>query len=376
MLRLIAFFVLSAAFAVPAFAQSGQLIGSVARVKGQETTVVHGFGIVTGLKGTGDKASDFKEVGRSLGQMLALSGHPNITEKELGTSKSVALVYVTATIPGQGARDGELLDCTVSAVGSSQSLKDGFLSLTDLIGPVPQHVDQTQVFAKAWGQLTIEKPETPTVAKITNGARMTAEFRNPYVKDGCITLVLPEKHATWFMAEAIADAINSNLADQGAGAGTAEGSGETIALALDQQNIIVKVPQYYLSNPVEFVAAVNRVPLYGVDKVPMVTINERAGVIVIDQNVEIAPVTVSHKNVTIQAGGLTPAAPQPGQAEPPPPQRFVNLDVEGRMNDVDNVKLSALRDCLNAMKVPTQDVVAIIQSIDAQGALNGKIIYK
>ena len=57
-----------------------QLIGTVARVKGQEPTVIHGYGIVTGLKGTGDKPSEFKETARVLRRTMQLMGHPDVSE--------------------------------------------------------------------------------------------------------------------------------------------------------------------------------------------------------------------------------------------------------------------------------------------------------
>ena len=107
----ISFFIFHFSFFI-SHAMGQQLIGTVARVKGQEPTVIHGFGLVTGLKGTGDKPSEFKETGRVLMRTLQLSGHPNVTEKEMGTSKNVALVKVIATIPPQGARSGETLDIT------------------------------------------------------------------------------------------------------------------------------------------------------------------------------------------------------------------------------------------------------------------------
>lgn len=373
-LRLLLSFILLLNCFTVSTVNAAQRIGSVARIKGQEPTIIQGFGLVTGLKGTGDKA-EFKETFRSFGRMLTLTGHPNVTEKELGASKNIAFVYVTATIPAQGAREGSSIECTVSAVGNASSLKDGQLIVTNLIGPIPQLPEQTQVLAIAGGALSIEKAETPTVAKVTNGARLTANFRNPYIKDGCITLVLPEKHADWFMSTAIADAINQ---DPNVNTESADNQAK-MALALDQQNILVKVPQYYLPNPAEFVALINRIELYGVEKIPTVVINERTGVIVIDQNVEIAPVTVSLKNITAQAGGA-PIPGQGGQAgqqgQGNNSQRFVNIDLEEQITGQQNVKLTALRDSLNAMKVPPQDVIEIIKEIDAQGNLFGRIIYK
>ncbi len=357
-----AFLLSSVLCPLPSTQGAQQLIGTVARVKGQEPTVIQGFGLVTGLKGTGDKPSEFKETARVLQRTLQLTGHPNVTEKEMGTSKNVAMVKVIATIPPQGARSGETLDVIVSSVGSASSLKDGVLDLTDLLGPVPQSPEMTRVFAKAWGQLILEKAESPTVAKVTAGARLTADFRNPYIKDGCITLVLPERHANWFMAEAIADAIND---------AEAVGGNDNIAMAMDQGNIVVKVPFADIANPVPFLSRINALELVGVDKIPMIAINERTGAIVIDPGVEIAPVAISHKNVSVQAGGQ-----QPGQQpQDQTPNKWVKVDLQDRLGGEPNVKLQALVDALNAMKVPPQDMIDIIRTIDSKGDLYGKIQY-
>lgn len=347
---------------------AAQKIGSVARIKGQEPILIQGYGLVTGLRGTGDKASDFKETGRMLQRTLQLTGHPNVTDREVGTVKNVAIVHVQATIPPQGARSGDTLDITVSSAASASSLKDGVLVFTDLMGPVPQTPEMTQTFAKAWGQLVIEKPETPTVAKVINGARLTADFRNPYIHNNCITLVLPERHANWFMANAIVEAINDQF--------SAETGDEKIAIALDQQNISVKIPFADISNPVQFIARVNGIPLLEVERIPTVAINERTGAIAVDADVEIAPVAISHKSVSLQ-----PQAPQqdqqqqPGEQEPEPPNRWVKIDLEEARGGITNLKLQALLDALNAMKVPPQDTIDIIRTIDRKGDLYGQIIY-
>ena len=366
------------AASAPVFA--AQKVGAVARIKGQEPTFIRGTGLVVGLKGTGDK-SDMKEVARMLQKINSLSGHPNVTEKDLAGVKNVAIVEVTATIPPQGARTGDTINCIVASTGSASSLKDGFLLGVDLVGPVPQSPENAVVFAKAYGLVTIEKQETPTVAKVNLGARMTADFRNPYIKDGCITLVLKEKHASFTMTRAIADAINSDMSDVGlenqAGFSrrTSRDPDEEIARAIDQMNVVVKIPRHYMSNPVDFVADVSEVQLAQyVKSVPKVMINERSGVIVIDKDVEIAPIEVSHKGIVIQAA----AAPalDPNSPAEQDPQRFVNFDIEGRMNGTQNPKLNALRDALNAVKVPTQDVIEIIRMIDEGGNLYGEIEYR
>src|SRR5437764_3036784 len=78
-------------------------IGDICRIKGQEENVLHGMGLVTGLKATGD--SD-KATQRALAHYMELLGHRVGTNQtgqpmidELRGVKNVALVYITAIVP-------------------------------------------------------------------------------------------------------------------------------------------------------------------------------------------------------------------------------------------------------------------------------------
>src|SRR4029453_12192317 len=125
---------------MPRSARADHFIGDICRIKGQEENVLHGMGLVVGLKGTGD--GDNKPTMRALGHYMELLGHRIGTSPqaqpmldELKNVKNVALVYVTATIPPGGAQQGDSLDCTVSAV-AAKSLDGGRLMLTELYGPL------------------------------------------------------------------------------------------------------------------------------------------------------------------------------------------------------------------------------------------------
>src|SRR3954469_14546264 len=117
MVRVI-FYLLIATFAflgLPS-ARGDHRVGDICRIKGQEENILHGFGLVTGLKGTGD--TDMKATQRALAHYMELLGHHigsgqsgQTQFDELKNVKNVALVYVTATVPPGGAQQGDLLDC-------------------------------------------------------------------------------------------------------------------------------------------------------------------------------------------------------------------------------------------------------------------------
>ncbi len=81
---------------------------------------------------------------------------------ELKDAKNVALVMVTATVPAAGARQGDLLDCTVSSIGGAKSLAGGTLMMTPLQGP---HVNSDRVYAFAQGAINLNDIKLPTTGR-------------------------------------------------------------------------------------------------------------------------------------------------------------------------------------------------------------------
>jgi flagellar P-ring protein precursor FlgI len=84
---------------------------------------------------------------------------------------------------------------------------------------------------------------------------------------------------------------------------------------------------------------------------------------VISGDVEIGPVVVSHKNIVVET---TPAAAPAGTG------RFVPLDPL----DAQNPTLKSLVQALNAVNVPTEDVIEIIKGLQRDGKLHGRLILQ
>ncbi|MDR1960372.1 MAG: flagellar basal body P-ring protein FlgI [Planctomycetaceae bacterium] len=338
-------------------------VGMVTHVKGQETNVLTGIGLVVGLNGTGDKK--LSETARSLANALRHFGHLEMSVEELARNKNVALVSVTATVPGAGAREGDLIDCQVASIGSAASLRGGQLLVTSMLGPVPaKSPEDAQVFATSSGLLTLEDAATPTVAVISKGCRLEDDFFNPFVKDGLITLVIDSRYAGWEMARAVATAVDQDSPD-----------GVRRAQTLNQNNVAVMLPEY--EDPVTFIADFMKNELIVTFKIPTVVINKRKGLITFDGNVEITPTAITHGDLTIAVAPL----PAEGQAANPQPagpriEHFVGIDTESARNKAENPRLDALLQSLNAISVPAEDIIAIIEALDQQGNLHGRIQYK
>lgn len=348
-LRQLAVVALTGTFALTgsAAARAETLLKSICRVKGQEENTLQGFGIVVGLKGTGDGAG-FAPTVRSLRRVMDQMNLHSGDDAELKDAKNVALVTVTATVPAAGARQGDKIDCTISAV-AAKSLEGGRLFLTPLVGPDPSN---PQVFAFAEGPISLDDPAVPTTGRIHAGCRLEEDFFNPFTKNGILTLVLDPDHADFATAQEVAEQVNTHLSFQS--------SGVVLARALNQANVEVTVPAQYREDPVLFVSQVLDLPILDLEPPARVVINERAGSIVISGDVEVGPAVVSHKNVVIETGGDVPA------------DRFVAVDSD----EASRPTLKGLVEALNGVHVPTADIIDIIKGLKRNGHLHGQLIIE
>ncbi len=335
-------------------------LSDICRLKGQEENTLQGLGLVVGLNGTGDDA--VLPTTRALAQMLKNMGG-NIAQdglgvpdlKEIEDTGNVALVLVTANIPGAGVQQGDKLNCTVSAI-SAKSLEGGRLMQSFLLGP---RADVPVVYAIADGNISIPDPTVATAGVVYGGCKMEATIHNQFVHENFITLILDRDVASFSTAIDVQDAINS-LNQTGLSQGSSGSDSVIIAKAIDQLHVKVAVPDAYREQPVQFVSLVLDLPLPHLKKNKRVVINEREGVIVIGEDILINPVAINHKNLSIEA--------RPGAG------RFVEVDPESPAQP--RPKLKNLVDALNALKVPTEDVIAIIRTLKRNGDLYGEVIMQ
>ena len=329
------------------------VLRNICRVKGQEENVLRGLGLVIGLNGTGEvnDPATMRALARSMelmGSPVPQSGLPGAESlEELRRVKNAAVVLVTARVPATGARRGDKLDCAVSAF-NGKSLAGGRLAFAALQGPNTQ---DKRVYALAEGQIQLDSSDQPLVGSIHDGCQMQEDVFTPFEKNGHITLVLDKHHANFQTASDIASVIRQNHFPQ-------EEESDDVQ-AMNAANIVVKIPDEYLSNPVEFVSILLESTVYNPEPESRVVIDERKGSIVIDGNVQIGDVVISHRNIVVEAS-----------EETPPP--FTPVAQENG----DSAKLSSLVDALNALKVPNEDAIEIIKGIHRAGKLHGRLIIE
>jgi len=150
----------------------------------------------------------------------------------------------------------------------------------------------------------------------------------------------------------VAEVVNSQLSFQS--------FGTSLAKALNQVSISVVIPEQYRDDPVEFVSQVLALPMLEPPTGARVVINERAGSIVIGSEVVIGAVAVTHKNVVIETGNALSG------------ENFVSIDPE----KTNAPKLKSLVEALNAVQVPTADIVDIIKGLHRNGKLHGRLIIE
>jgi len=357
------------------YSQSEFRIRDIVRLKGQEENVLQGLGLVVGLKGSGD--GNMKPMIRALARSMQLMGgqvaadiQGRLVEKDIESAKNVAMVFVTVTVPPTGAQPGDKLPCTVSAI-NAKSLEGGNLMMTPLLGP---RADQPSVFALAQGPIVVDGPRQMTTGYITGGCKMEAAVQTEYLSNSQMTLVIETSHSSFSMAQQVEDTINDyvqngmNLSSNQQSVSSNANKNST-AIAIDQMHVVVQVPPNYRERPVQFVSMILDLPLVSQRQNKRVTIREREGIIVIGDDVTIAPVAISHKNLTLSTRSSSPGASPSGGS-------FVGLSVDKKTPVNQQTTLKQLVDALNLLAVPTDDIVSIIKAIDRQGNLYGELVVE
>lgn len=340
---------------------------NICRLKGQEENTLQGLGLVVGLNGTGE-AND-RTTMDAIARVLELLGSPvgarahmdPAAIDELKKIKNAALVIVTAKVPATGARSGEQLDCTVSAL-NGKSIYGGQLAFAALRGPNPQDL---QIYALCSGTINVEDSEVLTMGRVHNGCQMQADVRTPFYleRDGAkyITLVLDRNHASFHTAANVASSIREDYSGYYGDGMRLTQDGRSMenqfVRAVDATNIEVRIPAAYTEEPVQFAYEVLEKVISEEDAEARVVINKRTNTVVISGDARIGDVVVVHNNIVVEAGIAA---------------EFTAL----ADSDSANPSLERLVHQLSALKVTDAEVIEIIQRINVAGKLHAKLIVE
>jgi len=346
-------------------AAAASRIKDIVEFEGVRDNMLVGYGLVVGLNGTGDSLRNSAFTQQSLVAMLERLGVNTRDAQATLNTKNVAAVMVTARLPAFAA-SGSQIDATVSAMGDAKSLLGGTLLVTPLLGAdgqayaVSQGTVQTgSVSASGASGSSITKG-VPTAGRIAAGAIVERELGFQLASMSQLRLTL--RNPDFTTAHRIADAIN------GAFPGTAAETNPTI--------VTIRPPEG--QDMVSFVTAVENLTVQP-DAPAKVVIDEVAGVVVMGDTVRISTVAIAQGNLTISVQE-TPRVSQPapfsqGQTTTVP-QSSLKVDEEkGRRLIMlkDGASLASLVAGLNALGVTPRDMISILQTIKAAGALQADI---
>lgn len=330
------------------------------------TNKLIGYGLVVGLNGTGDNLGSSEFTKQSMQTLLTHFGL-NASTMEI-KSKNVAAVMITAELPAF-AMSGSSLDVAVSSIGDAKSLQGGVLLATNLLAlnGVEYAVAQGPVSIggyKAEGKAASITTGIPTVGRIANGAIVERELQLDLA--GRTTLKIGLKNPDFTTAKRISRTINAFMAMR-------------IATTLNPNTIQLRRPQNYNGSMVDLITEIEQLRVE-VDQIARVLIDEQTGVIVMGHNVRVSQVAIAQGNLTI-AITEAPIISQPAPfsdgvtAEAPRTEITVNDNSDNSLAVLEkSISLSELVDGLNALGVGPRDLISILQSIKALGALQAELV--
>ncbi len=343
-------------------------VRNVARFKGVRDNQLTGFGLVVGLKNTGDRTTTVF-TNQAITNMLKRYGMNDGPEQI--KVRNVAAVMVTAKLP-PFAKKGDKIDVIVSSMGDARSLEGGVLLNTVLKG-----LDE-KVYATAQGPLSTgagamvtasqSSREKLTVGRVPQGGLVEREVPVTFMDDRndmYLILGIPD----FTSAYRIADVINQQFwAKDG-----------VIANAIDAATVKIHVPFDFQNNPVEFAAAIEGLYVETEEVSNKIVINERTGTVVMGADVAIDTCAVSHGNFSVNVN-VTKQISQPSQFLPGASAMDYDhseIKVEGGGKQLialpQGVNVLDLVDALNVLGASPKDIISIIQAIKAAGAIHAEL---
>ncbi len=325
-----------------------------------------GYGLVVGLNGTGDGSRNSPFTEEILTNVLERLG-VNVSGEQM-RPKNVAAVLVTASLP-PFARAGSPIDVTVAAIGDSTSLLGGTLIMT------PLNAADGDIYAVAQGTIIAggasvqadgasSTQGVPTSGTIPLGARVEREVA--FELSGLSTIRLALKTPDFTTAARIETAINTEF-------------GRAVAVMLDSGTVSLDIAATRAASPAHALSRIENI-LVEPEVRARVVVDQRSGTIVMGEDVRISRVAVSQGNLTLRIEE-TPLVVQPNpfaQGETiVVPRSSASLTEEpgiGLAEVRPGTTLSEVVAGLNALGVAPRDMIDILKSIQAAGALHAEFI--
>jgi flagellar P-ring protein precursor FlgI len=339
----------------------------LASIEGVRDNYLVGYGLVVGLAGKGDtKQTVFSA--QSLTNMLERMG---VAVSPTGIQvRNTAAVMITASLP-PFARPGQKVDVLVSAIGDAATLQGGTLIVSPL-----RSLDG-QVYANAQGSVVTggfsagaggvsRTVNHPTAGRIPEGAIVERQAPSVVPNENMRWML---HHADFTTAERIAEQINQVFASK---------DDPSIATAENSGTVQVKIPPLFHGRSSIFIAEMEKLRV-DVDVAARVVVNERTGTIVIGGEVSIAPVAILHGSLSVEIQKhLLVSQPTPfsqGGTTKVVPDVAVNATEQKASSLMlqKGATVEELAKSLLAIGATPRDIIAILQSLRASGALDAEV---
>ena len=307
-----------------------------------------GYGLVTGLSGTGDNTASGRNSQHTVQSVANLLRRFDvIVPAELLRTRNVAAVLVTAEVSPY-LRPGGRFETQVASVGDARSLRGGVLWMTPLISEVGG-----APLATAQGALLVEEGDGMrrriltgvTSARIPAGGVIETDLPRPQFAVAT-RLVLREPDIG--VASRIAALIDSVVGD---GTAKVEDPG---AVTLTLSDSAGAGPAAALSRIRDL-----KVPIA---RVARIVIDQRQGTVVAGGDLTLGPGVVSVAGVTLSIGA-TPADTS-------------EQDARGMVRVPSGATVQQLAAALFAVRTPPQQVAQIFEALRQVGALSAEVVAR
>ncbi len=306
-----------------------------------------GYGIVIGLRRTGDTAKSIftKEAIANVLKNLDVNAKADDIK-----SNNIASVIVTCELPAF-IKSGSRVDVAISSIGDATSLRGGVLLATQLKG------SDGQVYAVAQGSISVggvdvDADKSYLIQNSTNSGRIS----NGAIVEREVAVNLIEKNYLTFNLHNpdFVTAARMKIAIETAGLGFCE--------MFDPSSVKVIMTPANRSDLITYISRLEQLKVIP-DTIAKIVIDERTGTVVIGEKVTISPIAITHGSI--------------------------NIKVEKDMYDVSQIRIDEnqtgfkilqqgnvlrnLVNSLNALGTKPSDIITILQAIKAAGAISAPI---
>jgi flagellar P-ring protein FlgI len=342
-------------------------IKDVATIEGVRDNQLVGYGLVVGLRGTGDSsqtvfpAQTLVSTLERMGVTVPQTGSNSASNMQV---KNMAAVFVVATLP-PFSRPGDKIDITVSSAGDARSLEGGILLMTPLYGPDGQIFGQAQGALVLGGYVIASAGNTrqmnhPTTARIPGGGLVERPVPFDLSQMHTVGVILDD--ADFHTAERMAAAINRNL-------------GSTRAHAVDSRRVEIPV-----ASGEDVAALLDKVESIEIEVYPRarVVVNERTGTVVIGGTVRLQPVSILHGGLSVNVTARIEVS-QPAPISQGATKVVEQTAIEAQDRPVNRIDLregATVEDLVSELQrtgAGARDVISILQAMKEAGALEADL---